>query len=388
MKPFLFLLLLTFAGVHAQPTIPLVNGFADTIHSSILGENRPIWIGLPNSLQDKKAAPSHCPVVYLLDGDSHFSAVNAMLQQLSAEKATMMFPDMIVVAIPSDQRSRDFTPYPSPYWMYGPPSPLENPGGGEKFAAFIEKELIPAIESHYPTAPHRTLIGHSLGGLAVTNMLINHTRLFNDYIIIDPSMWYDSTRFLQSAITRLQQARFDGISVYLGIANTLQPGMDTALVRKDTTRNSFHTRAILKLKDALVKYSPANGMRFSYAYYPHESHMSAPLITEYDGFRFLFDYYSIDPGMETQWSDPDITGIHPAAQLEAHFKMVSEKIGYRLLPPENLVTLCANTFANYNMPDKALDCLLLNVRNYPNSTNAREALADYYKSRGTQPGRP
>ena len=33
-------------------------------------------------------------------------------------------------------------------------------------------------------------------------------------------------------------------------------------------------------------------MRFDYKYYAHDTHGSVPLIAEYDGFRFMFDYYN------------------------------------------------------------------------------------------------
>ena len=57
---------------------------------------------------------------------------------------------------------------------------------------------MPHIDSAYPTQPYKVLIGHSFGGLTVMNVITNHTTLFNAYIAIDPSMWYDQQRFLKS----------------------------------------------------------------------------------------------------------------------------------------------------------------------------------------------
>lgn len=43
-------------------------------------------------------------------------------------------------------------------------------GGGDMFASFLEEELIPHIDSLYPAAPYRVVIGHSLGGLTAINL--------------------------------------------------------------------------------------------------------------------------------------------------------------------------------------------------------------------------
>jgi predicted alpha/beta superfamily hydrolase len=40
------------------------------------------------------------------------------------------------------------------------------------------------------------LIGHSFGGLAVMQTFVHHNDLFNAYICIDPSMWWDKEKLL------------------------------------------------------------------------------------------------------------------------------------------------------------------------------------------------
>lgn len=90
----------------------------------------------------------------------------------------------------------------------------KNKGDGENFVAFMEKELMPYIDSAYPVQPYRMLIGHSFGGLTVMNILTNHTKLFNEYIAIDPSMWYDKERFLKTTEQKLGQNNYKGIKLY------------------------------------------------------------------------------------------------------------------------------------------------------------------------------
>jgi len=64
--------------------------------------------------------------------------------------------------------------------------------GGNKFLDFMEDELIPRIEKAYPASSYRTFVNHSFVGLSVINALINRQHLFNYYVAIDPSLWWDN----------------------------------------------------------------------------------------------------------------------------------------------------------------------------------------------------
>ena len=60
----------------------------------------------------------------------------------------------------------------------------------------IEKELQPYIETKYKTNNDKTIIGQSLGGLFATEVLLKKPTLFNKYIIISPSLWWDNGSLL------------------------------------------------------------------------------------------------------------------------------------------------------------------------------------------------
>jgi predicted alpha/beta superfamily hydrolase len=112
-----------------------------------------------------------------------------MIQQLSQVNGNTVCPEMIVVGILKTDRTRDLTPT----HINGEPPMMDSvaaktSGGGEQFVSFLEKELIPYIDSSYPTEPHKMLIGLSFGGLTVMNIVANHSNLFKSYIAIDPSM--------------------------------------------------------------------------------------------------------------------------------------------------------------------------------------------------------
>jgi predicted alpha/beta superfamily hydrolase len=127
----------------------IVIGKIDSIQSNILGENRKIWVHVPDGGANSK---ERFPVVYVLDGDGHFSSVVGMIQQLSTINGNTMCPKMIIVGIPNTDRTRDLTPThidADPPFMDSTFS--KTSGGGENFIAFMEKELMPHIDAKYPT---------------------------------------------------------------------------------------------------------------------------------------------------------------------------------------------------------------------------------------------
>ncbi|HWD89848.1 MAG TPA: alpha/beta hydrolase-fold protein [Mucilaginibacter sp.] len=350
-------------------------GKIDNLHSNILGEDRKIWVYVPDGAKDTS---KRFPVLYLLDGDAHFSSVVGMIQELSGVNGNTICPDMIVVGIPNTDRTRDLTPTHSLLMPDGSKPPfLKSSGGGEKFTAFLEKELIPHIDSLYPAAPYRMLTGHSFGGLTVMNVLVHHSGMFNAYIAIDPSMWWDKQKLLGQARDAFKQNNYKGKSLYLGVANTMPAKMDTVQVRLDTTGGTYHIRSILQLKDLLQEDSKNNGLNFSYAYYKNDNHGSVPLISEYDALHFLFSFYSIPQDMNEKLGDPK-SKFDPVAALNAHYADVSGHMGYKILPDENMVNQLAYYYMQSKAPEKAYAMFAMNIKNYPKSGNTYDGMGDYY----------
>lgn len=343
-------------------------GQIDSLYSNTLKEQRKIWVYVPGSGGTIQFSEQHYPVLYLLDGDGHFHAVTALLEHLSQSG---ICPEMIVVAIPNTDRSRDLTPTHSLLLPDGTTQDfLKTTGGAEAFTSFLEKELIPYVESHYPTAPHRMLVGHSFGGLFAVNALINHPGVFDSYVAIDPSMWWDKRALLNHADTVLKKGRFEKKTLFLSVANTMRKGMDTARVTTDTSGNSAHIRSILHFAK-LAKASPS-GLRFGWKYYDKDDHGSVPLISEYDALRFIFDYYK-----------PEIDGDSVTVEfLTNHFKMVSDRMGYNQLPPEPMVNQAGYGALRNKKFDRAYEFFKLNVENYPNSQNVFDSMGDFYLAKG------
>lgn len=339
-------------------------GIIDSIYSPTLKEYRTLWIYTPESHKSYKG--SHYPVVYLLDGEGHFYSVAGMIQQLSEINGNTVCPEMVVVAILNTNRTRDLTPTHVLNGIYGR---YETSGGAEKFTRFIGKELMPYIETHYPVAPYRTLIGHSFGGLFAINTLINHMEMFNAYIAIDPSLWWDDQKLMKQGETALREKNFQNKSLYFAIANTMDQGMDTMRVTHDTSLNTVHIRSNLSFAKYLDGCS-GNGLHERWKYYNEDSHGPVPLITEYDALHFLFDYYR----MPFQGNPDSLT----ASIVSEHYKMVSEKLGYQILPPENNVNNLGYRCLDKKLFGKAYDFFHLNITSYPKSSNAYDSMGDWY----------
>lgn len=377
-KSLLFVLLSTcfLNFIYAQTDDKIVLGKNDKIYSKILNEDRRVMVYVPNGGMDIYAKKRY-PVVYLLDGDAHFYSVVGMIQQLSSVNGNTICPEMIVVGIPNTNRTRDLTPthvdVDPPYMdsTFSRPS-----GGGEKFIAFIEKELMPHIDSLYPTQPYKMLIGHSFGGLTVMNALCNHTNLFNAYVAIDPSMWWNQMRFLKTTKKALTDKKYAGVYLYLGIANTMSEGMTVAKLAKDKSPDHNHIRSIFEL-DNHLKVSKQNQLKYKSKYYESDDHSSVPLITEYDALRFIFSNYR----MKLSSKDYEDSTIAIVGKYQKHFDAVSKEFGYTVKPGEDLINGMGYEALGKKHYQKAEGFFKMNVANYPESFNVYDSYGDYFVDR-------
>jgi predicted alpha/beta superfamily hydrolase len=349
-------------------------GHIDSLKSDILGEMRKIWVHLPKKYQEGKKYP----VLYLLDGDGHFHAVTGLIKQLSTN-GTLVLPEMIVIAIPNTNRSRDLIPTHADV-DYRTGNKLQyDSGGGSTFLDFIEDELIPYVDRTYPTTSYRTYVGHSFGGLSVIHALTTRSHLFNNYLAIDPSFWWDNMAYLETVDSLLSVHDYTNKGLFVGTANTMIGGQNYSTVEEDTLGTSAHIRSILKFAKSLEKKD--NGLNFEWKYYPEESHFSVPLITEYDGLRFLFDWYEFKGMFEL--NRPGLYSTDEALEVvKSHYENVSQKMGYEIKPAEWLINRLGNYYMRDNNLDLAAALFDLNIANFPNSDNVYDSRGDCYLAAG------
>jgi predicted alpha/beta superfamily hydrolase len=347
-------------------------GKIDSLKSEILDETRKIWVHVPDEASGAITGKTTYPVLYLLDGPGHFHAVTGLLKNLGDNN---IVPRMVVVGIPNTDRTRDLTPTHVDV-MFGDSTFARTSGGGSDFMDFMEKELIPYVESNYPVTGYRTFVGHSFGGLAAIYSLLSRPQLFSNYVAIDPSLWWDDWLMVHWADSVLTDQSLKGKALYIGVANTMDDGMEIDQVLGDTARSSSHIRSILTfVNDAESRKK--SGLEFGWKYYPDDDHGSVPLITEYDALRFLFPWYRLEGLNEFFQEDSKLTVEELYSRLNEHYTIVSEHFGYQVLPPEMDVNSMGYNFLNASKPDMARAMFELNILNYPASSKVFDSMGDY-----------
>ncbi len=187
------------AGVAAtSAAAPLAIGETFTMESKIMGEKRRINVYTARAWDVKPDAP--LPVLFMLDGGVAEDFVHtAGLLQISVASLTMR--SFMLVGIENTQRRRDMTP------------PTDNPedrkiapvvGGSAVFRRFIREELMPHVKARYNTTGETALIGESLAGLFVLETFLQAPEMFDTFISIDPSVWWNNRQLLKSAAETLR----------------------------------------------------------------------------------------------------------------------------------------------------------------------------------------
>jgi hypothetical protein len=250
-------------------------------------------------------------------------------------------------------------------------------GKGDKFMLYMEKELMPYIESNYPTAAYKIFIGHSVGGLTVVNTLIHHPNLFDAYVSLDGALWWNNQQIVTEAKTVLADTPYKGKTLFMALANRLERGMDTLTVQKDTTEGTELIRSNLVFIKDIAK-NKTNQLRFQHKFYENDDHSSVRLIGAYDALRFIFDYYKLKI-YNSELEDPN---FKLDSLFVTHYKTVSEQMGYLIKPNESQINGLGYYLLRQKQFIKAEALFKLNIANYPESANCYDGLGDLYLAKG------
>ncbi|MDN3644036.1 alpha/beta hydrolase-fold protein [Lutimonas halocynthiae] len=358
----------------AQSDYLIQIGLKDSVHSEVLNETREFYVVLPDSYVE--GSDTKYPVVFLLDGDVMLNA----LQTVHSFYSGGFMPDMILVGISNaESRTRDLTTSELSE-RRGQAYNQEN-GAADKFTSFIESELIPFVEDHYPVTNYRTLIGHSYGGLFTVNMLLNHTELFENYLAIDPSMDWDQQKLLKESKDILSQKSFAGKSLFVSLGGQLHMA-DTDItidnVMKDTTEYTLFARSIIEMSE-IMKANKENELNFQWKFYPNDLHGTIPLPSIMDGMIGLFSWYQMED--INKFNDPQTPNDVLYQIIKRREKKLKEHFGYAVAPyPNFLFNMSGYMSMDMGNFDKALMYFQLNTEYFPNDANAYDSLADYYES--------
>ena len=142
--------------------------------------------------------------IYLLDPASLFPAASTMAANYEVFDYTpaayfigIGYQDEADLTASTQNRTRDytpteFTPPDETHFLAANPANYEGSGGADAFLDMIEHQVIPFIEARFEVSDDdRVLVGNSMSGLAAVHALLTRPGLFNRYVIVSPSIWWD-----------------------------------------------------------------------------------------------------------------------------------------------------------------------------------------------------
>ncbi|HXS02559.1 MAG TPA: alpha/beta hydrolase-fold protein [Pyrinomonadaceae bacterium] len=345
------ILLMIATAANAQPPTGTVKKIA--IKSAVLGEERVILVRTPPGYETNKLT---YPVLYMTDGDAHMGHTSSTIEFLTQNGR---IPELIVVGITNTDRTRDLTPVKSSNKNAAGQLQFPTSGGADNFLKFIQTELIPEIEKNYRVQPYRILAGHSLGGLFAIHTMISKPGMFNSYIAVSPSLQWENGEALQRATDFLKNQKEFRVTLFVSLGN--EPG---------AIGDSFES-----FRDALSK-SKIKDFEWQAERMDDEDHGSVVLRSHYFGLRKVYEGWQ---GLRDPKSGAVTGGLKGA---DEHYKKLSEKFGYSIPVPENLINQMGYQFLFDGKPDEAIAAFKANVERYPASANVYDSLAEAYERGG------
>ena len=210
-------------SVSAQEAVPFVFGETRTLRSVILEQERTINVYLPVGYS--RDSTMTYPVIYVLDGSANedFPHTAGLAQFMNMYQ---LLPPSIVVGIANVDRYHDFSHVTR---NDSDRARLPTAGGSGPFIEFIARELQPFVDHHYKSSGVRTITGQSLGALLCTQILFERPELFDNYVIVSPSLWWDNGSLVAKADEWLKTNGALPKKIYLSIGaepEEMQHGMD------------------------------------------------------------------------------------------------------------------------------------------------------------------
>ncbi len=255
------------AGVQETP---ITAGVSFQLPSAILDETRTLNVWLP---PQHDTAETPYTVLYLIDGglEQDFPHI-AGLAQLGV--VSWQFQPLIVVGIETQTRIHELTPQPQdPRYV----SAFDTAGGAAEFRRYIAEEVIPFIENRYRVGERRAIIGESLAGLFIVDTLLHQPDLFDDYIAVSPSLWWDDQAAAGTAAQSLARAERTNWRLYITMADeggTMQAGLDRLLAALEAAPGApelHHVdRSTSETHSTIFHPAALDALRRLYAYPPYD----------------------------------------------------------------------------------------------------------------------
>jgi hypothetical protein len=251
------------AAQTVEPT-PIVIGQSYALPSATYGGTREINVWLPPGYADSGKT---YPVLYLLDGGQaqDFQHISGIAQLGTIVGTTR---DVIVVGVASvDRRNELALPTEDAELIARYPTQ----GQSIRFRQFLNDEVLPFVEARYRTNGETALMGESLAGLFVVETFLKEPQMFDAYVAVSPSLWWDGGQLARQAGAHLRDHSNDPRTLILTLGDEggeMQAAMDVL---------------VGNLRDFAMP-----GVSWTYEPRPTESHATIYHGAALDAFRRLY----------------------------------------------------------------------------------------------------
>lgn len=312
--------------------------------SAILGEKNKVLIYLPGGYHE---STEKYPVVYVLDAEFNFSFTAEAVKTLYQNER---IPPCIVIGITSHNRGRDFTP-PARSDQHLT-TEMKDAGGADKFLDYLEKELVPYVDKNFRTQPYRVIIGHSLGGLLAMYSLSAKPNLFQAYIGLESSLWWDDGAVGEKLMNYFNE----------------HPGYKGKLFwcRVKMPREVWFPINI-QLTEYLEKKCP-RGLEYRYMEIDSETHSTMVFPGSYFGLRDIFSDYFFQ--LDEKANETSVLSYYDA---------LSKKYGFSITIPQQIYNFLWDQEMMAKNYKKAIAYGELRIKFYPRSYRAYVDLGNTYR---------
>ena len=248
----------------ADEAKPLVIGETFGIESKVLGEKRRINVYLPPGYAESRDL--RLPVLYMPDGGLAEDFLHiAGLVQVSVGNGTMR--PFLLVGIENTERRRDLT---GPTRNEDDKKVAKVVGKSAAFRTFIRDELMPQVNRRYRTTKETAVVGESFAGLFVVETFLSEPGMFDTYIAIDPSLWWDDQELVKGAAERLRS----------------WPKLEKTLYLAQSSEEKVQGVS-KRFVDVFREHAPS-GLRWHYQTLPDEKHSTVFHPATLTAFRTVF----------------------------------------------------------------------------------------------------
>ncbi|WP_312820959.1 alpha/beta hydrolase-fold protein [Brevundimonas sp.] len=237
-----------------------------TVPSQIMGKTRELNVLLPSGYD---ASGETYPVIYLLDGGVQQDWPTYSARIRAAMDGGQLRP-AILVGIATEDRQNELTERASDRRII---RQWPNHGQSERFRRFISDEVKPLIQERYRTNGDDAVLGESAAALFIVETFLKQPTLFDRYLAVSPSLWWDREALSKNASTLLAAHPEGERQLLLTIADEggqMQSGMDRLV--------------------AALRNNPPKGLAWDYEPRHSETHSTVFAATALD---FLGRAYSV-----------------------------------------------------------------------------------------------